>query len=70
MVDLFRYFAFQCNKGRGMYYPLRGMMHIKEALLVIVKTLLCRAGSGFPLLLSEWFSTICPTLHCIKCVVK
>ena len=35
------YFSFQpvlhdwCNNGRGMYYPVSGMMHIKEPLLLI-----------------------------------
>ena len=35
MVDPLSYFSFQpvlhdwCNKGRGMYYPVCGMMHIK-----------------------------------------
>ena len=27
-----------CNKGRGMYYPACRMMHIKETLLLIVKS--------------------------------
>ena len=36
------------NKGRGMYYPLCGMMHIKEPLLLIGKSSLC-GGSEFPL---------------------
>ena len=36
------------------------MMHIKEPLLLIRKSSPCR-GSGFPLLLSEWSSTICLT---------
>ena len=49
-----------CNKGRGMYYPIFGMMHIKEPLLVIGKSSLC-GGSGFPLSLSEWPFTICLT---------
>ena len=37
MVDPLSYFSFQpvlhdwCNKGRGMYYPVCGMVHIKEA---------------------------------------
>ena len=36
MVDPLRYFSFQpvlhdwCNKGRGMCYPVCGMVHIKE----------------------------------------
>ena len=41
-----------CNKGRGMYYPVCGMMHIKLPLLLIGKSSLC-GGSGFPLSLSE-----------------
>ena len=60
------YFSFQpvlhdwCNKGRGMCYPVCGMMHIKEPLLLIGKSSLC-GGSGFPLSLSEWSFTICVT---------
>ena len=49
-----------CNKGRGMYYPVSGMMHIKEPLLLMEKSSLY-GGSGFPLSLSEWSFTICPT---------
>ena len=60
------YFSFQpvlhdwCNKGRGMCYPVCGMVHIKEPLLLIGKSSLC-GGSGFPLSLSEWSLTICLT---------
>ena len=43
-----------------MYYSGRGMMHIKEPLLLIGKSSLC-GSSGFPFSLSEWFFTICPT---------
>ena len=38
MVDTLSYFSFQpvlhdwCNKGRGMCYPVCGMVHIKEPL--------------------------------------
>ena len=56
-VDPLSYFSFQpvlhhwCNKGRGMCYPVCGMVHIKEPLLLIVlligKSSLC-GGSGFP----------------------
>ena len=49
-----------CNKGRGMCYPVCGMMHIKEPLLLIGKNSPC-SGSGFPLSLSEWSFTICLT---------
>ena len=44
-----------CNKGCGMCYPVSGMVHIKEPLLLIGNS------SGFPLSLSEWYFTICPT---------
>ena len=66
MVDPLSYFSFQpvlhdwCNKGRGMYYPVCGMMYIKEPLLLIGKSSLC-GGSGFSLSLSEWSFIICPT---------
>ena len=49
-----------CNKGRGMCYPVCGMVHIKEPLLLIGKSS-PRGGSGFPLSLSEWSFTICLT---------
>ena len=65
-VDPLSYFSFQpvlhhwCNKGCGMYYPVYGMVHIKEPLLLINKSSLC-GGSGFPFSLSEWSLTICLT---------
>ena len=65
-VDPLSYFSFQpvlhdwCNKGRGMCYPVCGMVHIKESLLLIDKSSLC-GGSGFPFSLSEWSLTICLT---------
>ena len=43
-----------------MYYPVYGMMHIKEPLLLIGMSSLC-SGIGFPLSLSEWSFTICLT---------
>ena len=49
-----------CNKGRGMCYPVCGMVRIKEPLLLIGKSSLC-GGSGFPFSLSEWSLTICLT---------
>ena len=67
-VDPLSYFSFQpvphdwCNKGRGMCYPVCGMVHIKEPLLLIDKSSLC-GGSGFPFSLSEWSLTICLTLY-------
>ena len=66
IVDPLSYFSFQpvlhdwCNKGRGMCYPVCGMVHIKEPLLLIDKSSLC-GGSGFPFSLSEWSLTICLT---------
>ena len=39
---------------------LSGMVHIKEPLLLIGKSSPC-GGSEFPLSLSEWYFTICPT---------
>ena len=39
-VDPLSYFSFQpvlhdwCNKGRGMCYPVCGMLHIKDPLLL------------------------------------
>ena len=37
-----------CNKGCGMYYPLCGVVHIKEPLLLIEKSNPC---NGFPLVI-------------------
>ena len=65
-VDPLSYFSFQpvlhdwCNKSRGMCYPVCGMVHIKEPLLLIGKSSLC-GGNGFLLSLSEWSLTICLT---------
>ena len=44
----------------GMYYPVSGMTHIKEPLVLIGKSSLC-GGSGFHLSLYEWSFTICLT---------
>ena len=58
MVDPSIYFSFQpalhdwCNKGHGMCYPVCGMVHIKDPVLLIRKSSPCGA-SGFPLSLSE-----------------
>ena len=49
-----------CNKARGMCYPVCGMVHIKEPLMLIGKSSLC-GGSGFPFSLSEWSFTVCLT---------
>ena len=58
----FELFLEWCNKGCGMRYPLCGMVHIKEPLLLIGKSSPCGA-SGFPLSLSEWSFTICLTQY-------
>ena len=50
------------KKGRGMCYPVCGMVHIKEPLLLIDKSSLS-GGSGFPFSLSEWSLTICLTQY-------
>ena len=52
-----------CSKGCGMCYPVCEMVHIKEPLLLIRKSSLCRGSSGFPLSLSEWSFTICRIPH-------
>ena len=70
-VDPLSYFSFQpvlhdwCNKGRGMCYPVCGMVHIKEPLLSIDKSSLC-GGSGFPFSLSVWSLTICLTPYNLR----
>ena len=46
------------NEPLSMCYPVCGMMHIKEPLLLIGKSSPC-GGSGFPLSLYEWSFTIC-----------
>ena len=67
-VDPLSYFSFQpvlhnwCNKGSGMCYPVCGMVHIKEPLLLIRKSSPC-GGSRFPFSLSEWSFTICLTSY-------
>ena len=49
-VDPLSYFSFQpelddwCNKGCGMCYPVCGMVHIKEPLLLIGKSSPCLVG--------------------------
>ena len=49
------------NKDRGMCYPVCGMMHIKEPLLLIGKSSLC---GRFPLSLSEWsFMYVCVYIY-------
>ena len=58
-VDPLSYFSFQ-PVLHDWSYPVCGIVHIKEPLLLIDKSSLC-GGSGFPFSLSEWSFTICPT---------
>ena len=63
MVDLVSYFSFQpvfqdwCNKGRGMCYPVSGMVHVIDPKWLIGKSNPC-GGSGFCLSLSVWSDDI------------
>ena len=62
-INPLSYFYFQpvlhgwCNKGCGMCYPVCGMMHIKEPLLLIGKSSPC-GSSRFSASKSEWSFTI------------
>ena len=49
-----------CFTSKGMCYPICGMVHIKEPLLLIGKSIPC-GSSRCSLSLSEWSFTICPT---------
>ena len=66
--DPLSYFSFQpvlhdwCNKAGGMCYPVCGMVHIKELLLLIEKSSQCSGKNRFPLLLIGWSFTICLTI--------
>ena len=51
-----------CNKGCGMCYPVCGMVHIKEPLLLIGKSSPCGC-IRLHLSLSEWSFTICLILY-------
>ena len=64
MVDPLSHFSFQPvlhdwgNKDRGMCYPVCGMMHIKEPLLLIGKSSPCCGSGFFTLSLYKWFFAI------------
>ena len=49
MVDPFQ----PVFQGRGMYYPVCGMVYIKEPLLLVRKNSPCNGDSRFPLLLGD-----------------
>ena len=50
-----------CNKVHGMCYPVCGVVHIEDPLLLVGKSSPCSGHSRFPLSLSQWSFTICPT---------
>ena len=66
VVNPLSYFSFQPVLHDGVTKAVVcailsvGMVHIKEPLLLIGKSSPC-GGSGFPLSLSEWYFTVCPT---------
>ncbi len=77
-IELLFLFFSQCSTTGVtealMYYPVSGMVHIKEPLLLVVKSSPW-GGSRFPISLSEWSFTICLTpynrkIKCVECVVK
>ena len=53
MVNLLSYFLFHpvlqdwYTKGHGMYYPVFGMVHIKDPLLLIGRSSQCSTDHGF-----------------------
>ena len=53
------------NEGPCMCCPVCGMERIKDPLLLIENSTLCSAGSGYPILLTKWSLTICPTPYII-----
>ena len=71
MVDPLSYFPFRpvlhdwCDKSCGMCYPVCGMVHIKEPLLLIEKSGPC-GGSWFSLSLSDLSFTIYTMLYNCK----
>ena len=60
IVDPLRYFLFQpvlhnwCNKICGMGYPVCGIIHIKDPLLLMKKNSLYRDSCRFPLSSCLW----------------
>ena len=75
-IYIYIYFSFQpvlhdwCNKGRGVCYPVCGMVDIKEPLLLIRKSSTC-GDSGFPLSLSlPYVRRHITVTKCVECAVK
>ena len=56
-----------CNKGCGICYPVYGMMHIKEPLLLLGKSH-SYDSNGFPLSLSEWSFLMPYNRKCVECI--
>ena len=48
-----------CNKDCSRCYPVCGMVHIKDPLLLKRKSSPCSGSTRFPLSLSEWSFIIC-----------
>ena len=74
MVDPLIYFLLQqvlhdlCNKDPSMYYPVCGLVHIKDPLLLIEKSCPYSGGSRFPLSPSKWsFTMSVPYKMCLVC---
>ena len=65
MVDHLSYLSLHGITNAVVCAILPVGVHIKEPLLLIGKSIPC-SGSGFPLSLSEWSFTICPTPYNCK----
>ena len=67
MVDPLSYFSFQpvlpdwCNKGHGMCYPVYGVVHIKDPLLLFRKRAHVVVAASF---LSHYLSGPLPYVRC------
>ena len=77
MVNPLSYISFQPvlhdwgNKGCGMCYPICGMVHIKEPLMLIRKSTPCSCGSRSPLaFLYQMFDAIELQIKCVECIIK
>ena len=54
------------NKEHGMCYPVCGMVHIKDPMLLIEKSISCGDSSKFAFSLSGWSFMICPMTDYVK----
>ena len=73
------YFSFQpvlhdlCNKGHGMCYSVRGMVHIKDPLLLSVGYVVAAAGFHsltIWVVLCDMSDAILQLIKCVECIVK